>query len=256
MAAYVSGPFLKPGPDPYRDFDADIDSYLRAGFRAIKMRMGIAPRTDGERLRRVRERVGADFPLMVDLNEGASLRERARLRRGVPRVADLVWLEEPIATRQSRRLRAAVARAADGTRRRRVAVRPRRVPRLRRARRAGDRRSPTSRCAADSAKRLRIAALCEAFEVPLVPHVWGTGINFCAALAVRGNPSAVARARFRPTRCSSSTSSHNPLRDAFGSFAVRPDGTVADASGTRDSASTSTPIRFEPYVTAQLDVEA
>ena len=189
---------------------------------------------------------------MVDLNEGASLRERARLRRGVPR-ARTGLARRADSPRQSRRLRTPVARAADGARRRRVAVRPRRVPRLRVARRARDRRSPTSRCAADSAKALRIAALCQAFEVPLMPHVWGTGINFCASLAVRGN-----RFRRRVGRASTYPlfefdSSHNPLRDAFGSFAVSAGRYRAVPAGTRARHRRRCRIACEPYVTAQLE---
>ena len=51
---------------------------------------------------------------------------------------------------------------------------------------------------------LRIAALADAFEVPLIPHVWGTGINFCASLQF----TAVlpdTRARASAIRCSSTT---------------------------------------------------
>ena len=95
IPAYVSGPFLKPGADPYRDFDADIGSYLAAGFRAMKLRMGIAPRTDAAHLARVRQRVGPDYPLMVDLNEGATVRSALVFAQRFAE-SDLVWLEEPI----------------------------------------------------------------------------------------------------------------------------------------------------------------
>ncbi len=45
IPAYVSGPFMKPGPDPYVDFERDVEGFLKSGFRAIKMRMGTTPRT-------------------------------------------------------------------------------------------------------------------------------------------------------------------------------------------------------------------
>ena len=47
IPAYVSGPFMKPGDNPYRDFEADIAGYLDTGFRAIKLRMGSNPAQDG-----------------------------------------------------------------------------------------------------------------------------------------------------------------------------------------------------------------
>ena len=122
--------------------------YLRAGFRAMKMRMGVAPRTDGERLRRVRERVGLDFPLMVDLNEGASVRSALAYgeafrdsRTGMAGRADC--------PRQSRWATCGCRVLCRWHCRRRRAVRPRRIPRVRVARRAGRLSNPTSRCAVD-----------------------------------------------------------------------------------------------------------
>jgi D-galactarolactone cycloisomerase len=77
---------------------------------------------------------------------------------------------------------------------------------------------------------LRIAALCAAFDVPLVPHVWGTGINFCAAMQfttiLPQSPGAgLAYPLFE------FDTSANPLRDAFGSFGIAPDGTVTPPAG-------------------------
>jgi D-galactarolactone cycloisomerase len=221
VQAYVSGPFLKPGPDPYRDFDADIDGYLRAGFRAMKMRMGVTPRGDGARLRRVRERVGADFPLMVDLNEGTSLRGALAYAEAFHE-AGPVWLEEPIRhdnlegyVRLARDLPMALAGGESlfglGAFRDYV------------ARGALEVAQPDIALCGGFSEATSIAALCEAFEVPLIPHVWGTGINFCASLqlaatlpASRGPGVAYPLFEFDP--------SPNPLRDAMGTFAVRADG--------------------------------
>ncbi len=58
VLAYVSGPFLKPGPDPYRDFARDIDGYLDAGFKAMKLRLGLDARAEGALLASLRARVG------------------------------------------------------------------------------------------------------------------------------------------------------------------------------------------------------
>jgi D-galactarolactone cycloisomerase len=252
VAAYVSGPFLKPGPDPYRDFDADIDSYLHAGFRAIKMRMGVAPRTDGERLRRVRKRVGADFPLMVDLNEGAS--PRSALAYGEAfRESRLVWLEEPIAhdnldgyVRLSRALPMALAGGESlfGVAAFRDYV----------SRGALDIVQPDLALCGGFSEGLRIAALCQAFEAPLVPHVWGTGINFCAALQFTAilPPSRAPGFAYPMLEFDFS---HNPLRDAFGSFAVSPDGTVPIPQGPGLGIDVDVD-RLEPYVTARWRVEA
>jgi D-galactarolactone cycloisomerase len=252
VAAYVSGPFLKPGPDPYRDFDADIDSYLKAGFRAIKMRMGVSPRTDGERLRRVRDRVGADFPLMVDLNEGASLRSALVFGEAF-RESQLVWLEEPIAhdnldgyVRLSRALPMALAGGESlfglGAFRDYV------------SRGALEIAQPDLALCGGFSEGLRIAALCQAFDVPVVLHVWGTGINFAAALQF----SAIlppSRAPGFAYPMFEFDYSDNPLRDAFGSFGVAADGTVPIPQGPGLGIDIDV-SRFEHLVTGHWTVEA
>lgn len=252
VMAYVSGPFLKPGPDPYRDFDADIDDYLAGGFRAIKMRLGVEPRKDGERLQRVRERVGPDFPLMVDLNEGASLRSALAFAEAF-REPSIVWMEEPIAAdnlegyvRLARDLPMALAGGESlmGLRAFRDFV----------ARGALDVVQPDLALCGGFSEGMRIAALCNAFDIPLVPHVWGTGINFMAALQFtsilpesRGPGLRYPLLEFDP--------SPNPLRDAMGTFAVGSDGNVVVPSGPGLGIE-FTPQALAPYVTKHWVVES
>ena len=250
--AYVSGPFLKPGDDPYRDFDSDIDGYLARGFRAMKMRMGVASRPDGERLHRVRDRVGAAFPLMVDLNEGASLRGALAFGEAF-REARLAWLEEPIRhddvagyARLSRELPMALAGGESlfglGAFRDFVSQRALEVV------------QPDLALCGGFSEGLRIAALCDAFDVPLVPHVWGTGINFAASLQFtallrgsRGDGVAYPLFEYDP--------SPNPLRDLFGAFALQADGTMAipEAPGLGLEIDAR---RFEPYLSRHWRIEA
>jgi D-galactarolactone cycloisomerase len=251
IPAYVSGPFLKPGPDPYRDFDADIDSYLKAGFRAIKMRMGVAPRTDGERLRRVRGRVGADFPLMVDLNEGATLTDAPAYGEAF-RESRLGWLEEPIRhddlegyARLARELPMPLAGGESlyglGGFRDYLARGALRIA------------QPDLALCGGFSEGLRIAALCQAFDVPLVPHVWGTGINFCASLQFAAILPAARTAGF-PYPLFEFDYSHNPLRDAFGSFTVAADGSVPVPQGAGLGIEID-PSRFGHLVTGHWTVE-
>jgi D-galactarolactone cycloisomerase len=252
LPAYVSGPFLKPGADPYRDFDDDIDTYLRAGFRAIKLRMGVAPKVDARRLARVRERVGADFPLMVDLNEGASLRSALAYGEAF-REHDLVWLEEPIRhdnlpgyTRLANALPMALAggEALLGLTPFRDYL----------AAGALDIVQPDLALCGGFSEGLRIAALADAFEVPLIPHVWGTGINFCASLQFaavlpesRGPGLRYPLFEVDP--------SFNPLRDVFGDFPLGPDGTVAVPNGPGLGIEID-PRRFAPHVVDQWSIAA
>jgi len=74
---------------------AQADAFLARGFRAIKMKVG-RPRLgeDVERVRRMREHLGDDFPLMVDANMRWSADEAVRAARAFEPFS-LVWIEEP-----------------------------------------------------------------------------------------------------------------------------------------------------------------
>jgi L-alanine-DL-glutamate epimerase-like enolase superfamily enzyme len=71
------------------------DDNLAKGFRAIKMKVG-RPRLseDLDRVRAMREHLGADFPLMVDANMRWSVDEAVRAARGLSEYG-VYWLEEP-----------------------------------------------------------------------------------------------------------------------------------------------------------------
>lgn len=71
------------------------DGFQRAGFRAIKMKVGRAnPREDVERVAAMREHLGPDFPLMVDANMKWSADTAVKAARAMAEY-DPVWLEEP-----------------------------------------------------------------------------------------------------------------------------------------------------------------
>jgi L-alanine-DL-glutamate epimerase-like enolase superfamily enzyme len=74
---------------------AQTQDNLGKGFRAIKMKVG-RPRLseDVERVRAMREMLGADFPLMVDANMRWSVDEAIRAARNL-QALNVYWLEEP-----------------------------------------------------------------------------------------------------------------------------------------------------------------
>jgi len=82
------------------DFSLDqllrqTDDNLKKGFRAIKMKVGRPSlREDVERVRAMREHLGADFPLMVDANMRWRVDEAVRAARGLSGFG-VYWLEEP-----------------------------------------------------------------------------------------------------------------------------------------------------------------
>ncbi len=71
-------------------------SFIDAGFRAMKMRLGSAdPAVDLARVRAVREAIGPDIRLMADANQSLTESQAIRLGRGLE-AFDLTWFEEPL----------------------------------------------------------------------------------------------------------------------------------------------------------------
>jgi L-alanine-DL-glutamate epimerase-like enolase superfamily enzyme len=69
--------------------------FLAKGFRAIKMKVG-RPRLseDVSRVKAIRDLVGPDIPLMVDVNMGWTVEQAIHASRALAEF-DLYWLEEP-----------------------------------------------------------------------------------------------------------------------------------------------------------------
>jgi D-galactarolactone cycloisomerase len=250
IPAYVSGPFMKPGSAPYRDFEADIAGYLDAGFRAIKLRMGTDPACDGATARKVRAQIGETMPLMIDLNEGFSVEGGLAIAQRLAEV-DPVWLEEPIAHDNLpgyRRFAAASPIPLAGGEAL-FGLRP-----FRDYLAAGvfDFVQPDLGLCGGLSEGMRISALCEAFEVALVPHVWGSVVNFQASLHFAAClPERRGRQRWPLFEYDPS---ENPLRTAFASHPLDADGAVAvpDAPGLGLDL---TPERLEPFITSHWTIE-
>lgn len=92
--AYASGPFISEG-EGYGRYAQEIDGYLNAGFRAVKPRAGLDPVKDGRMVHDVRRQVGDEVGLMVDVNQGYSLPGALESLRRM-QDAGLMWVEEPL----------------------------------------------------------------------------------------------------------------------------------------------------------------
>lgn len=74
---------------------AEARRQVEAGFQAIKLKVGVDPDEDEERVRAVRAAIGPDLGLRVDANEGWSFPEALRaLKRMEP--CDLELVEQPL----------------------------------------------------------------------------------------------------------------------------------------------------------------
>lgn len=160
-------------------------SWVNEGFKAVKMKVGRRDsREDVERVKAVREAVGNDIDLMVDANNGWSVSTAIRMAKRFEHY-DVRWLEEPV-----------VAEDYDGYARIAAATE---IPV------AGGESEYTKFgfkelflkhcidiCQADVGKvggiteYVKVAAMAEAFNIPMCPHGLGLVTSHCVAATPNG----------------------------------------------------------------------
>ena len=78
------------------ELTTEAESFIAAGFKAMKMRIGSAdPATDAARVRAVRQAIGPKIELMADANQQLNENQAIRLGRMLEEF-DLTWFEEPL----------------------------------------------------------------------------------------------------------------------------------------------------------------
>lgn len=95
VPAYASGGYYLPGKTP-KKLGAEMAAYVKAGFKAVKMKVGrLSPSEEEARVRAAREAVGPDVHLMLDANNAWNDVPTALgyCRRFEP--YDPYWIEEP-----------------------------------------------------------------------------------------------------------------------------------------------------------------
>lgn len=95
VPAYASGGYYLAGKTP-RMLGQEMAGYARAGFKAVKMKVGrLAPKEEEARIRAAREAIGPDILLMLDANNAWKDVPTALtyMRRYEP--YDPYWIEEP-----------------------------------------------------------------------------------------------------------------------------------------------------------------
>jgi D-galactarolactone cycloisomerase len=251
VPAYAGGPYLRPGRDPYRAYRREAERILAPGFRAMKMKIGVDPRADGRAAAAVRRVVGPDVILLADANQGYTPRPAIEAGRQLE-AEGFAWLEEPVApddvegyAQVAGALGVAVAggEALGGIRAFRSFF----------ERNALDVAQPDLSVAGGFTEVARIGALASAWEVPVVPHVWGTAVNLYASLQLCAVLPGYRSHTPMPYPWFEYDQSPNPLRELWGAPTVGPDGMIEIPQGPglgieidRDA--------FEPYLQRRLEV--
>jgi len=70
--------------------------YVEQGYKAVKIKLGLRnPDDDVARVKAVRDAIGPDIDLMIDINNGWSVNVAIRMARKLEKY-EIAWLEEPI----------------------------------------------------------------------------------------------------------------------------------------------------------------
>lgn len=182
-------------------------SYVKLGYRAVKLRVGDTPKRDIARVHAVRQAVGDDVEILVDANTNYSLDDARRVLPAYEESA-VAWLEEPFPPHDFRNY---IEAASLGD-----------VPLA-----AGENhftRFDFTRLIEDGAVRfvqpdvskaggitetMRIAAMASAWKLSLNPHTLATGINMAASIHLLAS---VDNAGY----FEGDVAKHNPFRDEIG----------------------------------------
>ena len=180
MALYASG-----GWSDVDGIGTELETYVAAGFGAVKMRVGVIDGTVDDSVARVtaaRESLGPAVELMVDAHGTYSVPEAKRFAAGVEPLG-VRWFEEPVSADDRRGLgevRASthVAIAAGESEFTRFDFRDLIE------RHAIDVLQPDLAICGGPTEGRRIAALAEANQLELAPHCWGSALSFSAGISL------------------------------------------------------------------------
>ena len=94
VPVYASGGYLTE--QPQRDFPAQIEAMAEAGYPAVKIKIGLGPKSDLERVAFARNRLGGEVDILVDINSNYTV---DLARASIARLAEyrIGWVEEPLA---------------------------------------------------------------------------------------------------------------------------------------------------------------
>ena len=185
VRVYVSSVWVDP-EQPETALE-DTARYVTEGFSAIKYYgwpdFGANPKRDTDLLQSLRRAAGEDVDLMLDLGRPGSLSEAIRSARMIEASgADIRWWEEPLSSSDDAdnlaelTARTEVTIAAGEAEMTAFAFRDLML------KRAVDLLQPDLSWVGGLTEGRRIAEMARLFNVPVVPHNWGTMVNFAASI--------------------------------------------------------------------------
>ena len=212
VRAYATGSFKRDGVDRVSDNAEECAGHVRAGFHAVKIKIGFGIDEDLRVIEAVREAIGSETRLMIDANHGYDTIEAIRLGQSAAKYG-IDWFEEPVvpeqlaAYRKVRESQPIPVAGGETWHTRWGFAEPL-------ASGCVDIAQPDLCGVGGFTEARRVADLCTLHGVRLVPHVWGTAVQIAAALqfmaAMLPNP-----VRVNPVEpIMEFDRTHNPFRQA------------------------------------------
>ena len=180
VEAYATGFYRKKGLQYPEAAVEEALGYLKKGFRGMKLKIGFGVDTDVEYVRAVRQAIGYDVALMADCN---SAYNQALARRLLLELEDqkLEFLEEPLPPEDIDGY--AAIRNLTGTY---VAAGEQLFGKIPYkdwlAKGALDIYQPDLCSCGGFTECKKMAAMCQAYNTMMIPHVWGSGVGLAASL--------------------------------------------------------------------------
>jgi len=154
--------------------------YKKDGFSAMKLKIGYGIETDMKYIKAVREAIGDDMTLMVDANHAYCAAEAIQLARQMESY-HIYWFEEPvppedidgyIEVKQKSNILITGGECEFTRYGFRELI----------TRRAVDILQPDLCATGGFTEIMKIVAMASAWNVPVIPHVWGTNVGLAASL--------------------------------------------------------------------------
>ncbi|MBZ5762654.1 mandelate racemase/muconate lactonizing enzyme family protein [Rhizobium sp. VS19-DR104.2] len=180
VRAYATGSFKRDGVDRIEDNANEMGTHAKAGFHAVKIKIGFDVEEDLRVIRAVREAIGPHTRLMIDANHGYDVIEAVSLGKRAAEYG-IDWFEEPVVPEQLGAYRAVRAGqpipvAGGETWHTRWGMQEPIKSR------AIDIIQPDLCGVGGITEARRIADMAALHGVRVVPHVWGTAVHIAAAL--------------------------------------------------------------------------
>lgn len=213
VVPYATGLYFSESEKLAEDFVEEAKGYVAQGFKAIKMKVGLSIQKDAKLVKTVRQAIGPDIKLMVDSNHAYSLREAMELCRLIEQY-DISWFEEPISPEfydQYCELRSKTTIPIAGGECEYLRygfnhlLKSKSVDFLQ-----------VDICSAGGlSEAKRISTLASTYGIETIPHVWGTGIAFHAALHFIANLEPIPGRMFKPDLYIEYDRTENGIRESL-----------------------------------------